>query len=99
MVWAFFVIVALAVSRATRLIVADRIFLFLRRWVVDKWGDESSAAYLVHCRACASIWLAFPAAIGWTLLSLPWHSWWVALPAWLALSQLTILVSRLEEQE
>jgi len=99
MVWAFFVIVALAVTRATRLIVADRIFLFLRRWVINKWGEDSSQAYLVHCRACASIWIALPAAIGWTLLSLPWQHWWVVAPAWFALSQLTILLSRLEEQE
>jgi len=99
MVWAFFVIVALAVTRVTRLIVADRIMLFLRRWVINTWGEDSSAAYLVHCRACASIWVAVPAAIGWTFLSLPMQYWWVALPAWLALSQLTILLSRLEEQE
>lgn len=99
MVWFSFFLVALAVARVTRLITADRITLALRRWVITKYGEESSAAYLVHCRACSSIWIAVPAAIGWALLALPWYQWWLAVPAWLAFSHTTILLGRLEEED
>lgn len=96
MVWGSFVVVTLAVARATRLVTADRIMLWLRRWFVNKWGEESSISYLVHCTACSSIWIAFPAALGWAMLTLPWHLWWIAAPAWFAMSYLTILLNRLE---
>lgn len=98
MVWASLFIVALAVARLTRLVTADSIFLFLRRWVVNKWGEESSPAYLVHCVWCTSIWIAFPAGVTWALLTLPWRQWWLAIPAWLAISYFAGLVSRLEER-
>ncbi len=98
MVWASFLVVSLAVARVTRLVTADRIMLFLRRWVINKWGEESSMAYLVHCRACSSIWIALPGAVMWATLALPWRSWWLALPAWMAMSYLTILMARLEEE-
>lgn len=98
MVWASLVIVALAVARITRLVTADRIFLFLRRWVVNKWGEESSVAYLVHCVWCTGIWIAFPAGVIWAVLMLPWQQWWLAIPAWLAISYVVGLVSQLEER-
>jgi hypothetical protein len=94
-----FVLVALAVARATLLVTSDRIMLSFRRWTVNKYGDESLWAYLVHCERCVSIWIALPAAIFWGTLSLPWHLWWVIAPAWFALSYLTVLLSRLEESE
>ncbi len=99
MVWVSFVLVALAVARATLLVTSDRIMLSLRRWVVNKTGDESLWTYLVHCSRCSSIWIALPAAVLWTVLTHPLHWWWVMAPAWFALSYITVLVSRLEEKE
>jgi hypothetical protein len=98
MVWASFLVVSLAVARATRLVTADRIMLFFRRWVIDKWGEESSAAYLVHCSWCSSIWIAFPAAVSWAMFTLPWRWWWIAVPAWFAMSYVAGLLSQLEER-
>lgn len=99
MVVGTFALVALAVARATLLVTSDRIMLAFRRWVVNKFGDESIWAYLVHCSRCVSIWIAFPAAIIWGILTLPLHNWWLIAPAWFALSYLTVLLSRLEEKD
>lgn len=99
MILGTFALVALAVARATLLVTSDRIMLSFRRWVVNKAGDESLWAYFVHCSRCTSIWIALPAAIFWTVLALPASQWWVALPAWFALSYLTVLLSRLEEKD
>jgi hypothetical protein len=99
MIWASLLLITVAVARVTRLIAADRITVGLRRWVVNRWGEESEAAYLIHCRWCASIWIALPAAIVWAVLALPLHLWWLALPAWLGMSHVTGLLSRLEEQD
>jgi hypothetical protein len=99
MILGTFLLVALAVARATLLVTSDRIMLSFRRWVVNKYGDESVWSYLVHCSRCVSIWIALPAAIFWTVLALPLAWWWAALPAWFALSYLTVLVSRLEEKD
>ena len=94
-----FLLVALAVARATLLVTSDRIMLSFRRWVINRTGDESLWTYLVHCKACTSIWIALPGAAFWAGFTLPWKSWWLTLPAWFAMSYLTILVSRLEEKE
>jgi hypothetical protein len=94
-----FVLVALAVARATLLVTSDRIMLSFRRWVVNKTGEESWWSFLVHCSRCSSVWLALPAAVGWGMLTLPLHQWWVIAPAWFALSYIAILLSRLEEKE
>jgi sterol desaturase/sphingolipid hydroxylase (fatty acid hydroxylase superfamily) len=101
MVWTVvsFVIVALAVSRATTMLTTDRIFLSFRRWVVNKYGDESMMSYWVHCRYCVSIWMALPAAPLWTALNLPLNKWWIAPFAWFALSYITVLLGRLEETD
>lgn len=99
MVVGAFLLVALAVARGTLLVTSDRIMLSLRRWVVNKFGDESIWSYLVHCQRCVSIWVALPAAVFWAGLALPPRLWWIALPAWFALSYLSILLSRLEEKD
>ncbi len=98
MVLGSFILVALAVARATRLVTVDQITVSFRRWVVNKFGEESGVAYLVHCRACSSLWISAPASAMWTMLTLPLHLWWVGLAAWFAFSQLTILLARLEEE-
>lgn len=94
-----FVLVALAVARTTRLVTTDRIMLPFRRWIVNKYGEESNMAYLVHCRWCSSIWISSVAAAVWAMLTLPLRFWWLALPAWLAISHLTGLLAQLEEDE
>lgn len=92
-------LVALAVARATLLVTSDRIMLSFRRWVVNRFGDESLWAYFVHCGRCTSIWVALPAAVFWAGLTLPLRWWWLTLPAWFALSYLAVLLSRLEEKD
>lgn len=103
MIWGMvvgtFLLVALAVARATLLVTSDRIMLGLRRWVVNKTGEESLWSYLLHCSRCVSIWLALPAAILWGTLTLPLYRWWLILPAWFALSYITVLLSRLEDKD
>jgi hypothetical protein len=54
------VVAVLAVARITRLLVDDRITIAWRRWVINKWGEESLPSYLVHCPWCMSIWVAIP---------------------------------------
>ena len=48
MLWGSLILVTLAVARVTRLITSDDISRPFRRWVIEKWGDDSLAAILVH---------------------------------------------------
>lgn len=62
------VVGALAVARVTWLLYEDRITSPLRRWAVNKWGENSLPAYMAHCPWCISIWVALfimPAAALW----------------------------------
>lgn len=52
----------LAHARLTRLVTADRVTLPLRAALVRRYGPSSGPAYLVHCRWCTGLWLAFPLA-------------------------------------
>lgn len=47
----------LAVDRIVRLITEDAITEPARDWVDREW-PESKIPYLVHCRACVSVWAA-----------------------------------------
>lgn len=98
MLWGALVLITLAVARITRFVVADALMLSFRRWVINRWGDESPAAYLVHCVWCSSIWIAFPGAVLWGVLLLPLHLWWLIIAAWLAISYVAGLLSQLEER-
>lgn len=98
MVWLCLVLVTIAVARLTRLLTADQITLPFRRWVVNKYGDESSISYLVHCSWCTSLWISVPAATLWALLTLPLGDWWFLAPAALAMSYVTGLLSQIEER-
>jgi hypothetical protein len=99
MVVGTFALVALAVARFTLLVTNDRIMLAFRRSIVNRFGEESLWTYLVHCSRCTSFWIALPAAVFWGTLALPLHYWWLILPAWPALSYVTVLLSRLEEKD
>jgi len=70
MLWGALALLTLAVARVTRLITADQILLPVRRWVVNKYGEDSWIAYLVHCAWCSSIWVALPAAFFWAVAML-----------------------------
>lgn len=98
MVWAVLLLLTLAVSRLTRLVTTDFLMLPFRRWVINRWGEDSSIAYLVHCSWCSSMWISVPAAIAWAFVMLPMHLWWVAAPAALTMSYVTGLLSQLEER-
>ena len=73
------------------------IALPFRRWFVNRYGEDSTPTYLVHCIWCTGIWIAFPAAAAWTIGVLPLGYYWLVFPAWLAMSYLTGLLGRLEE--
>lgn len=98
MVLASLVLITAAVARLTRLVTTDQITLSFRRWVLNKWGDDSKLGYLVHCSWCTSLWIAFPAAIAWAFTMLPLQHWWLALPAALAMSYVAGLLSQIEER-
>lgn len=66
-------VAALAVARITRFFVDDYLTNGYRRWVVQKWGEDSKMSYLVHCPWCTSIWIALPIMPAATL----WPNQWV----------------------
>lgn len=91
-----FVLVTLGLARVTRLVTSDRFFLGFRRGVINRFGEDSLMAYLVHCVWCTGLWLSVPAAILWTVTTLPLHLWWLVGPAAFAMSHLVGLLNRLE---
>jgi hypothetical protein len=54
------VVAVLAVARITRFLTEDFLAVGYRRWVVNRWGEDSKMSYLVHCPWCTSIWVAIP---------------------------------------
>lgn len=81
-------ILALAVARGTRLIVEDVITEPIRRFFVNRFGEEHKLTYLVHCIFCTSIWIGFGAAV-FACAVLP-ISWWLLVPLALAFSQAAV---------
>lgn len=62
------VVAALAVARVTYFLTEDYLSNGYRRWVVNRFGDQSKPAYLVHCPWCTSVWVAaliMPPAVLW----------------------------------
>lgn len=84
----YLVVLALATARGTRLIVDDFITEPIRRWFVNRFGEDSKVTYLVHCVFCTSIWIGFAAAV-LACLILP-ISWWLLVPLALAFSQAAV---------
>lgn len=88
------VVAALAVARITRLVTEDQIAVGLRRWVVQRWGEDSAASYLVHCPWCVSIYVGLgvmPPAVLWP------NKWVIMGFAFLAASMVTgLLLDRKE---
>ena len=57
-----------AVTRLTKLMVDDKIMVGYRRWIINRWGKDSMAAYWAHCPWCTSMWvslLVMPVAAIW----------------------------------
>lgn len=52
------VVGVLAVARLSRLLTTDRLTIAYRRFIVNKWGNDSMPSYLAHCDWCTSMWLA-----------------------------------------
>lgn len=78
-----FVVVTLAVARATRVIVFDEIAQPLRAWILRRWPLPSKPGKLVTCYWCAAVWVALLAcllvhtvtpALPWTWLPLNWFA-------------------------
>lgn len=74
-----FVVLVLAVARASRVIVIDEVALPLRNWVFKKWGTDGRMAKLVRCYWCSGFWLSLLACTGSHLYLvvyglLPWHT-------------------------
>lgn len=62
------VVAALAVARITYFLTEDLLANGYRRWIVNRFGDQSKMAYLVHCPWCTSVWvgaLVMPPAVLW----------------------------------
>jgi hypothetical protein len=79
------VLTVLTAARLTRLVVADSFppLAVARMRVVERWGQESWQAYLVHCPWCMGVWLAaavVAAVTAWYGLPAPVLVW--AAAAW-----------------
>lgn len=98
--WLLVLLTVLAVARLTRLVTADVLTTpvrerIVRRRLVERGKDDDWLVYLVHCRWCASIWIAFPAAV----VEYLWAAYWpvqIGLIA-LAASHVTALLAGLED--
>lgn len=73
------VLLALAVARLTRVVVADEVTAPLREAIVKRLGDPdtSKLSYLVHCPWCTGFWLSIPATV--ITYHLQGHIWWTLL--------------------
>lgn len=90
--WLICLLTVGAVVRLTRLVTEDVLLEPVRRWLdqrrtkpipaelatsADEEPDDDWLVYLIHCRWCASIWIAGPvcaAAWAWP------HHWFVQIP-------------------
>src|SRR5689334_318949 len=59
------VVLVFAVARLTRLVCADKITEPVRTAAAVRLRAGNWLAYLLHCRWCVSVWIAFPAAAVW----------------------------------
>ena len=72
----------LAVARITRLLTEDRLLVPYRRWIVNKWGEDSLTAYLAHCPWCTSMWVAMLIMpVTWVVIDVltPDFPWWLTI--------------------
>lgn len=87
------VLLVLAVTRLTGLVVYDRIGHPLRFWVVKKSGDNGWLTFGVHCPWCVGMWFAMAVAPMWWFWG---RSPWFVIPCLaLALSQAVGFLAKL----
>lgn len=98
MVWASLILVTIAVARLTHFVTTDRVALPFRRAVVNKFGEDSSTAYFVHCSWCTSFWISLIGGPAWAFSMLPLSQWWLAAPAALSMSYVAGILSQIEER-
>lgn len=93
------VVLVLAVARTSRLITTDELFLFVRTFVIRRFGEESKMTTLVMCNYCISVWFGFPMS-ALTFWAPEWPRWlelsWYATLTALAASILAGWSTRLE---
>jgi hypothetical protein len=75
-----FVVLVLAVARATRVIVIDEVATPLRKWVFARFGPEGRMAKLVRCYWCCGFWIsllgcALVHAYAHAFAGHRWHTW------------------------
>lgn len=87
----------LTAARLTRIVTTDKIGEPVRKWAVDRWPDGSMLRYLWFCPACVSVWITFALAL--TAVVLAGISWWLLPFLALSASQLTIILTRLDQVE
>lgn len=87
-----FVILVLATARLTRVINIDDIGAPLRRWVFQRFGEQSKMATLARCHWCSAVWISGLLTVPYTLtmaaLFTPLTGW-QALAAWPMLTAAT----------
>lgn len=93
------VVLVLAVARVSRLLTTDDIFLFIRTWVIRRFGEESKLTTLVMCPWCVSVWFGIGmATVTFLIADAPKYvsmSWYILLTG-LATSYVTGLLAKLE---
>lgn len=87
-------ILALAVTRASQVIVDDKISEPIRMAAIRRFGEEGLLTYLVHCLMCVSVWVGMIVAVyAWAVLDL---NVWLIGPVGLAFSYLAVVLNRLK---
>lgn len=90
-----YLVYALAVARATRLVAEDKILEPARVWYLSKTKEGSLLEYVATCRWCVSVWVSVPAAVVAVLWG--FRPWFLIPALALAFSHVTGLLSRLED--
>ena len=93
------VVLVLAVARTSRLITTDELFLFVRTYVIRRFGEESKMTTLTFCPWCISVWFGIPmAALTFLAVDAPKYvamTWYILLTG-LAASYVTGLLAKVE---
>lgn len=91
-----FLLLALAVTRVTQLVVSDKIGHPFRSWVLKRNGDHGMWTFAVHCPWCVGMWMALGASPLWWYFGR--NPIFVMVCVALALSQVVGLISKLNSE-
>lgn len=87
-----FVILVLATARLTRVANIDDVGAPLRRWVFQRFGEQSKMGKLVRCYWCSAVWVSLLLTVPYTLAMAALFTpltWWQALAVWPPLTAAT----------